>query len=109
MSVLSREDYYGFDMASLQNYCQINPEMDSEKIIYDLSENQENSIFVEIGTWNGLGSTRRFLLDDVCSIKNKMSREYFLDSSDFELLVENLNSGNEYSFFQKKRLNNEIF
>lgn len=55
------EDKNGFELESLNNRGQINIEQDFGKIIYELSKNSSNKIFVDIGTWNGLGSTKCFI------------------------------------------------
>lgn len=55
------EDKNGFEIESSYNRGQINIDQDFGKIIYDLSKNPSNKIFVDIGTWNGLGSTKCFI------------------------------------------------
>lgn len=55
------EDKNGFDVESQNQRGQINIDQDFGKIIYDLATNNENKTFVDIGTWNGLGSTKCFI------------------------------------------------
>lgn len=55
------EDKNGFEFETLNNRGQINIEQDFGKIIFELSSNPENKILVDIGTWNGLGSTKCFI------------------------------------------------
>lgn len=55
------EDKNGFEIESSYNRGQINIDQDFGKIIYDLSKNSDNKVFVDIGTWNGLGSTKCFI------------------------------------------------
>lgn len=211
------EDKTGFEQETQNQRGQINIDQDFGKIIYELASDSKNKTFVDIGTWNGLGSTKCFiegmksnkdsvlytiennfekyesakstwkdvidsfglnvnfmngslienedidfwlsenkiilddnqkywltidktnsvhnvsldlkqidillidgsdysgylelmllkdfskyiLLDDVNSLKNEMSREYLLESDEFELISEDLNSRNGYSVFKK--------
>lgn len=55
------EDKNGFVYETQNQRGQINIDQDFGKIIYDLASNAENKTFVDIGTWNGLGSTRCFI------------------------------------------------
>jgi len=54
-------DKQGFEIESSCSRGQINIDQDFGKIIYELAKNADNKIFVEIGTWNGLGSTKCFI------------------------------------------------
>ena len=81
----NEEDKKGFESESMKDRSQINIESDFGKIIFDLAKMSENLTFIDIGTWNGLGSTK-------CFIKA---------SSDFELITEDLNSRAGYSVFKK--------
>lgn len=55
------EDKNGFEYESQNKRGQININQDFGKIIYELASNSENKTFVDIGTWNGLGSTKCFI------------------------------------------------
>ena len=55
------EDKQGFEEETKNQRGQINIDQDFGKIIYELSSNSLNKTFVDIGTWNGLGSTRCFI------------------------------------------------
>jgi hypothetical protein len=55
------EDKNGFEYESQNKRGQINIDQDFGKIIYELASNSENKTFVDIGTWNGLGSTKCFI------------------------------------------------
>jgi hypothetical protein len=55
------EDKVGFQNALNSNTGQININQKFGKIIYNLAILSENKIFVDIGTWNGLGSTKCFI------------------------------------------------
>ena len=55
------EDKQGFEEETKNQRGQINIDQDFGKIIYDLSSDSRNKTFVDIGTWNGLGSTRCFI------------------------------------------------
>lgn len=57
----NKEDKEGFKIESDKNKGQINIDQDFGKIIFDLSKDPSNKIFVDIGTWNGLGSTKCFI------------------------------------------------
>jgi predicted O-methyltransferase YrrM len=54
-------DLMGFEMESKNNTGQIKSKDNISRIIRDLCSNKENKNLVEIGTWNGLGSTRFFI------------------------------------------------
>lgn len=54
-------DYQGFLMESNSNSGHIKDEQILSKYIKDLSSDKENKVLVEIGTWNGLGSTKFFI------------------------------------------------
>jgi hypothetical protein len=51
----------GFNMACLDNVGQINMNSYFGKYIYDYAKNDNYTTFLEIGTWNGLGSTKCFI------------------------------------------------
>lgn len=55
------EDKQGFEIETLNNRGQIDINQDFGKLIFDLASSIENKIFVDIGTWNGLGSTKCFI------------------------------------------------
>ena len=55
------EDKQGFETESSFDRGQINIESDFGRVIYELAKKEENSVFVDIGTWNGLGSTKCFI------------------------------------------------
>lgn len=55
------EDKNGFESKCKQNEGQININQNFGKIIFELSKCLTNNIFVDIGTWNGLGSTKCFI------------------------------------------------
>jgi hypothetical protein len=55
------EDKSGFDIESENQRGQINIDQDFGKIIYELTMDVDNKTFVDIGTWNGLGSTKCFI------------------------------------------------
>lgn len=55
------EDKYGFQLETLNNRGQINLDQDFGKKIYELAKDITGGVFVDIGTWNGLGSTKCFI------------------------------------------------
>jgi hypothetical protein len=55
------EDKQGFQIETLNKRGQININQDFGKLIFELASSIENKIFVDIGTWNGLGSTKCFI------------------------------------------------
>lgn len=55
------EDKQGFELESMNGRGQINIDQDFGKYIYELAKDIENKYFVDIGTWNGLGSTKCFI------------------------------------------------
>ena len=57
----SSDEYKGFVESSNKNVGQINREHDIGKIIYNYSADNNLVNFLEIGTWNGLGSTKCFI------------------------------------------------
>jgi hypothetical protein len=67
------EDKYGFDVETLNKRGQINLEQEFGQIIFQLASNIENQVLVDIGTWNGLGSTRCFIE----GMKNNKSSKLF--------------------------------
>jgi len=54
------DDKVGFDAYLLKNLGQINNDTFSQKI-REFSKDPTNKSFLEIGTWNGLGSTKQFV------------------------------------------------
>lgn len=52
-----------------------------------------------------MSRSKFILLDDVNTMKNKMSREYLLSDENFELIKENLETRNGYSVFKNKNYN----
>jgi hypothetical protein len=54
------DDKVGFDACLLKNLGQINNDIFSQKI-REFSKDPVNKSFLEIGTWNGLGSTKQFI------------------------------------------------
>lgn len=72
------EDKQGFEIESSNNRGQINLNQDLGKIIYELSSDSENKVFVDIGTWNGLGSTKCFI--EAMKI-NKGSKLYTIENN----------------------------
>ena len=55
------QDYQGFLYESNRGTGQVKADHVLSKYIYDLTSDKENKNIVEIGTWNGLGSTRFFI------------------------------------------------
>lgn len=55
------EDLFGFKICPEEGRGRINLTSTLGKIIFDLASKSENVILVEIGTWNGLGSTKCFI------------------------------------------------
>ena len=55
------EDKTGFEQETQNQRGQINIDQDFGKIIYELASDSKNKTFVDIGTWNGLGSTKCFI------------------------------------------------
>lgn len=72
------EDKQGFETDSMSGKGQINPDSDFGKVIFDLAKNSENLIFVDIGTWNGLGSTKCFI---EAMVFNKSSKLYTIENN----------------------------
>jgi hypothetical protein len=61
MSFWNENDMKGFNSSSNQQIGQINLDSQIGKYLYELSLNNKLSTFLEIGTWNGLGSTKCFI------------------------------------------------
>jgi hypothetical protein len=57
----SNNEHAGFIEASNNNVGQINLDQNLGKLIYEYSSNDNLTNFLEIGTWNGLGSTKCFI------------------------------------------------
>jgi hypothetical protein len=55
------EDRNGFDIETKNGRGQINIDQKFGKLIFDLASLEENKVFLDIGTWNGLGSTKCFI------------------------------------------------
>lgn len=55
------EDKNGFDFETKNGRGQINIDQNFGKLIFDIAKNPENKVFLDIGTWNGLGSTKCFI------------------------------------------------
>jgi hypothetical protein len=72
------QDMIGFQQESNNNTGQIRSDHKISKMIYDLCSNSENKRFLEIGTWNGLGSTKFFIHG---MLENKDSVFYTLENN----------------------------
>ena len=59
--IWDQNELNGYNNCTVNNSGQINLDSLFGKIIKDMSMNLENKTFLEIGTWNGLGSTRCFV------------------------------------------------
>ena len=59
--VWDQQDYNGLINATKQNIGQISLQSDLGKNIYKYAIDDNYSTFLEIGTWNGLGSTKCFI------------------------------------------------
>lgn len=97
---------------------QINIHSAFGKIIYDLSKRLDVINIVEVGTWNGEGSTQCILraidnskrfytieskiaLDDCNCRKNKLNIKDLKEDNSFSLLCENLNERHGWAVFEK--------
>ena len=58
MAVWDPNDLNGFNSHKAHNVGQITPECNMGKFLTDIAKNSELSTYLEVGTWNGLGSTR---------------------------------------------------
>lgn len=72
------EDLFGFKICSEEGRGQIDLTSTLGKIIFDLASKSENKILVEIGTWNGLGSTKCFIEG---LLINKESRLFSIENN----------------------------
>ena len=72
------EDVNNFKIESDNNRGQIMRDQEMGKIIYDFSCDSENKILVDIGTWNGLGSTRCFIEG---LLHNKNAKLYTIENN----------------------------
>jgi hypothetical protein len=72
------EDKNGFEIETSNNRGQINLDQDLGKVIFELSKEIENTTFVDIGTWNGLGSTKCFI--EAMKL-NKSSKLYTIENN----------------------------
>ena len=72
------EDVNNFKIESENDRGQIMRDQEMGKIIYDLSCDSENQILVDIGTWNGLGSTRCFIEG---MFNNKSAKLYTIENN----------------------------
>ena len=72
------EDKQGFEICVMNNVGQINIDHDFGKIIYELAADPSNRIFVDIGTWNGLGSTKCFI---EAMKKNKSAKLFTIENN----------------------------
>lgn len=61
MSTWDNNDAIGFNDSIHRNVGQITLESDMGSFIYKIAANDNYKTFLEIGTWNGLGSTKCFI------------------------------------------------
>lgn len=61
VSKWNKEDMDGFLTNSQNNIGQITMDSSFGKYLYDIASNEKYTTFLEIGTWNGLGSTKCFI------------------------------------------------
>ena len=61
MSFWDENDTYGFNNCNMQNIGQVNMESELGKYIYNIASDNNYNSYLEIGTWNGLGSTKCFI------------------------------------------------
>lgn len=59
--IWDQDELNGYNNCTVNNAGQINLDSLFGKIIKDMAINPENKTYLEIGTWNGLGSTRCFI------------------------------------------------
>jgi len=71
------QDYQGFLWENSRDLGQVKPWEDLSRFIFELSSDPENKVLVEIGTWNGLGSTRFFMQG---LLKNKEAEFWTLEN-----------------------------
>lgn len=96
-----QNDKKGFENSKLTFSGQINGGRFSE-IIKDFAKNEDNKTFLEIGTWNGLGSTKQFLEELVLRLDNYVF--YSLEcNSDKSTYAKNL-----YESLNKVHILNEV-
>jgi len=72
------QDYQGFLWENSRDLGQVKPWEDLSRFIFELSSDPENKVLVEIGTWNGLGSTRFFMQG---LLKNKEAEFWTLENN----------------------------
>ena len=70
------EDINGFKQLCSSHIGQLKSSEDRGKCLYDLSKDPDNKISFDIGTWNGLGSTRIFI-EGIDSNPNKKECKLF--------------------------------
>jgi predicted O-methyltransferase YrrM len=91
----NKEDLEGFMIESQNNVGQVKQGQELADLIYKLSSDNTNKILVDIGTWNGLGSTRMFIEG---MINNKGSILYTIENN-----TEKINFAKNYwSLFLKQ-------
>jgi len=61
MSIWDNNDSNGFNTLVQRNIGQINLDSEMGSFIYKIASNNNYKTFLEIGTWNGLGSTKCFV------------------------------------------------
>ena len=61
MSTWCKNDNNGYINASQNNIGQINLDSNIGLLLRDLASNEKYNTILEIGTWNGLGSTKCFI------------------------------------------------
>lgn len=71
-----KNDINNFIQLSNQNVGQITMDTNFGKLLYNLAKDENNKKFLEIGTWNGLGTTR--CINE--GFKQRTDTDYFLDS-----------------------------
>jgi hypothetical protein len=98
--VLTEQQQYWLtiDKTNSENLLNIN----FETIDILLIDGSDYSGYLELQLFKDI--SKFILLDDVNGLKNKMSREYLINSSDFKLEHEDLNDRDGYSIFSNKKL-----
>jgi hypothetical protein len=94
------DDKVGFDTCLLKNLGQINNDIFSQRI-REFSKDPVNKSFLEIGTWNGLGSTKQF----VDELENRIDDYIF-----YSLECNSEKSAHAKSLYSNKKVNilNEV-
>lgn len=98
----NKEDLEGFMIESQNNVGQVKYGQELANLIYRLASDNTNKVMVDIGTWNGLGSTRMFIEG---MLNNKGSILYTIENN-----TEKINFAKNYwnLFLKQNNLNVEF-